>query len=232
MRSSHSKKKITAAELMRTLQNDETYVAKRREVNSTRERLRALHYEIAAPIIEDLQAEGYHVDSLDVLRQSGARYTNAIPILLKWLPKIADVNVKESIVRTLSVPWAKPKAAAPLISEFRGAPDSSVCGLKWAIGNALEIVADNSVFDDLIELVKDKRHGTARQMLAVALGHMKDPRAVDVLIELLDDEQIAGHAIIGISKLRAKKARPQLEHFLTHTKAWVRKEAAKALSKM
>ena len=171
------------------------------------------------PQISELQELGYPVVSLDTLRQSGSRYSSAIPILLKWLRTIPDLTLKESIVRTLSVPWAKPAAAKPLILEFRESPNSANSGLKWAIGNALEIVADDSVVDDLIELVHDRRHGKSREMLVCALGNMDDQRAVDVLIGLLDDEEVAGHAIMALGKLKAPKARARIEVFLHHPKA-------------
>jgi HEAT repeat protein len=61
---------------------------------------------------------------------------------------------------------------------------------------------------------------------------MKDPRAVDVLIDLLDDDDVAGHAVVGLGKLRASKARQRVEEFLAHPKAWVRREAKRALAKI
>jgi hypothetical protein len=169
---------------------------------------------------------------LDELRRSGARYASAIPILLKWLPLVTESSVKESIVRCLSVPWAKPEAAKPLIAAFRSASLNSAAGVKWTIANALEVVADKTVFTDLSELVRDPEHGKAREMLAVALGNINDPRAVEVLLTLLDDESIAGHAIMALGKLCAPQARARIERFLNHPKAWVRRQAERALQKI
>lgn len=69
-------------------------------------------------------------------------------------------------------------------------------------------------------------------MLAVALGNMKTPTAVDLLIELLNDDEVAGHALMALGKLKAQKARSQIERFLGCSKPWVRKEASKALAKL
>jgi HEAT repeat protein len=69
-------------------------------------------------------------------------------------------------------------------------------------------------------------------MLAVALGNMRDPRAVDVLVELLDDEEIAGHALMALGKLKARAAMPAIRRFLEHPKPWFRKEAERALAKI
>jgi HEAT repeat protein len=140
--------------------------------------------------------------------------------------------VKEDIVRALSVSWAKPVAAPALVAEFHRMENESNTGIKWAIANALSVVADDSVFEDIVNLVRDTRHGPARIMLALALGNMKDPHAQDVLISLLDDDLVAGQAIVALGKLKSQKAYPLIERFLTHPKAWIRKEARKALVKI
>jgi HEAT repeat protein len=122
--------------------------------------------------------------------------------------------------------------AIGFIAEFRNAPFDQPLGIKWAAGNALAEVADDRVFDDLVELATDKHHGRAREMVAVALGNMRNPRAVDVLVDLLADEEVAGHAIMALGKLKAVTARPHIERFLQHPKAWVRREATRALAKI
>ena len=234
MTTNHSdsrKKKITASELMDQLQRDPVYLSRTQETERRRQESIEQHRLVAAPVVEGLNLAGFRVDSIDDLRRSGTHYSAAVPVLLKWLPRIANEDVKESIVRALSVPWAKPTATLPLIYEFRAAP-LTASGLKWAIGNALEVIADDSVFDQISEIVRDRKHGKAREMLAMALGNMTHKRAVELLIELLKDDEVAGHALIALGKLRDQKARPYIEKLLSHQKAWVRKEAKKALTKL
>ena len=148
------------------------------------------------------------------------------------MPQAQNKCIEEGTVQALSAKWAKPWAARPLIEEFRKAQDPKGTGLKRAIGNALSVVADDSVIEQVAELALDKRHGRAREMLALALGNMRTPQAVDVLIELLDDEEVAGHAVMGLGRLKAKRARPHIERFLSHPKAWIRREAKRALAKI
>jgi hypothetical protein len=201
-----------------------------RQIEVDRQESRRRHQLAAAPVIEELRHVGFAIETLDELRRSGAKYSDAIPILLKWLPLIDDLGVKESIVRTLSVPWAKSVASRILITEFRKASDS---GLKWAIGNALEVVADRNDLTDIVEIVRDKRHGTARQMMTVALGKMGKSRlAVDTLLELLGDEDVVGHAVIALGKLKAREARTRFEALLKHPKRWISNEARKALARL
>ena len=69
-------------------------------------------------------------------------------------------------------------------------------------------------------------------MIAIALARSKDPRTVEVLVNLLKNDEIPGHAIIALGKVKAAEARPFIERYLTHTHAWVRTEARRALAKI
>ncbi len=188
-----------------------------------------------APILAELMPLGFVYDSLADLRHSGTRYRDAVPVLLSWLPKVSDLVVKEEIVRALSLPWAKPVAAQPMIAEFRKlseAADPTGTGLKWAIGNALAVVADDSAFDELADLVRDRCYGPARQMIVLGLGKSRRPEAVDLLLGLLDAPDVEGHVVKALGKLKAPVARSALENKLDADRAWVRFEARKALSKL
>jgi len=183
------------------------------------------------PILAELAKNGLRLTSLSEMVNQPIDYRSSVPILLKWLPVVDNLAVKETLVRALTVPWARPVAARPLIEEYLKAPMDKV-NFKWAVGNALTIVADASVFDEVVALVRDRRHGPAREMLAVALGNMKDPRAVEVLIELLDDEEVAGHVLMALRKLAPVEARGAIEQFVDHHKTWVRNEARRAMAKI
>lgn len=183
----------------------------------------------AKPLIEELAAHGLRVDTVGELRHRGMDYAKAVPSLIRWLPQISDGAVKEDIVRSLSVPWAKPMAAAPLIEEFTRANDPTGDGIRWAIANGLAVVADESVLEELAGLVRDRRNGKAREMLALALANIDNSRSIELLMALLDDEQTVGHAIMALGKLKAVSARGRLESLTRHPTKWVRDEARKAL---
>jgi HEAT repeat protein len=186
-------------------------------------------------ILADLTAVGYPTRSLADLRHSGLRYREAVPVLLRWLVQVNDPKVKEEIVRALSVPWAGPTATRPLIEQFRlvdDAIDPNGMGLRWAIGNALDVLFDDSNFDALSQLAADRRFGPARQMIVLGLGKSKRPEAVHTLLDLVDDPDVDGHAVKALGKLKAPAARAALEGKLDDRRAWVRSEARKALAKL
>lgn len=185
--------------------------------------------EDAAPIINELLLAGIKVEWIADLYNKKINYKDSIQILINWLPRINNVKVKEDIVRALAVPWAKSIAVKVLISEFKNA-DADSFSLKWAIANTLSVVADDDAVGSIIEVIKDSSHGKSREMLVVALGNTKQKRAEDTLINLLKDEQLVGHALIGIRKLKSKKAYPHIGQFTNHETTWIRNEAKRAIA--
>lgn len=182
------------------------------------------------PILAGLREIGYEVGSLAELRHSGARYRTAIPILLAALPRIADEKTMLEVVRALSVPWARPLATEPLIKLFRSVADPSGLGLRWAVGNALEVVWDDSHFDALVDLARDGSYGRAREMVVLGLARSRRSEAGDVLVELLDDPVVSGHAVKALRTVKVPAARAALERMRGDQRAWVRKEAQRALA--
>lgn len=185
----------------------------------------------AAPVVEALRGVGFQVESVADLFRNNADYRSAVPILLEWLPRVANLDVKQDIVRALSVKWAR-HAAPLLIAEFEKADDPTGTGLRWAIGNALEVLANDEIAGGMIQVATDRRYGRAREMVVVGLGKLKDARVTDVLLNLLADDEVVGHAVMALGKLRATVARSRIEPLLKHPKPWVRREAKKALASM
>jgi hypothetical protein len=153
-------------------------------------------------------------------------YERAMPILIKWLPLVETSDLKEVIARGMTgEPSARGEGALALVEEFRKAPNDE-WSLKWAIGNALSTLADASFADDLIFLLQDRTQGRGRQMLCEALRRTKDPRAPDVLIKLISDPDVGGHAIGALRDYGPKtslphleRARPALENTLSDPKS-------------
>lgn len=196
----------------------------------------------ATPVIAELRKAGYEIEGIgDLKRLSKGEYQRSIPILVKWLARTDWVGLKAGIAQTLTSRWARPVAGRPLLEAFlsidhslgeRRGLETFEGGEKWAIGYALSIVADDSMLNDIVQVVRDRRHGRTREMLAYALGGMKDPRAIEVLIDLLHDDDVASHAAFALGKLKASKAKPELQVLLGNPDPRIRNEAKKALAKI
>lgn len=164
-------------------------------------------------------------------------YADAIPALIDWLDRV-DLEIaprerarfREGLVRALTVKEARGQAGDALVNEFKRGETER--GYRWVVANAIEAVADQSVLNDLIELAKDRRYGADRQMLVLALARVPDERSIDVLVELLNDDEVAGHAAKALGRLKPKNVRPAVERLLDHPKTWVRTEAKKTLAKL
>ena len=190
-------------------------------------------------LIKDLHDAGVDVSDPWDLVNRPVQYPSAIPILIDWLHNIearvdetSRPKLREALVRALSVPAAHPQAAPVLIEEFRRVEDKTGLGLRWVVGNALSIVADDSFFEEIASLVQDRLYGKGRQMLVLGLGDSADSRAPQVLRSLLDDDTVALHALKAIGKLRPPGLRPDVEKLTSHPSSVLRREAKKVLSKL
>ncbi len=103
-----------------------------------------------------LAEAGFSVERIGELKRGD--YRAAIPILLEWLPWVEDPYLRWAIVSALGVSWARPVAAPALIEEFYRAGDWPH-GYKWAVGQALGDVADDSVWEDLSRWCATRRTG-------------------------------------------------------------------------
>lgn len=188
-----------------------------------------------SPVIEDLNNHGFKVsDVMDLRFLPKERYRKAVPILLTWLRKAESLDAKESIVRTLSIPWSKPESVKLIIQEFFIQPPVDT-SYKWVLGNALAIISDDSIFEYLINILMNKDHGKSREMVVLALANMKNDKnrekSTDLLIDFLQNEELVSHAILTLSKLNAIKAKKYIELYLSHKIAGYRNEAKKAIAK-
>jgi hypothetical protein len=185
------------------------------------------------PILAELHELGYQVGSLAELRHSRVRYRDAIAVLVAALRVTTEPKTLMEVVRALSVPWAKPDATAPMILTFKTVPvtpGAPLNSLRWAVGNALDVLWDDTYFDDLVDLVRDRSFARDREMIVLGLGRSRMPEVGAVLIGLLDDPTVSGYAVKALRKLKIPQARGGLERMLGDDRAWVRKEAQRALA--
>jgi hypothetical protein len=179
------------------------------------------------PILQELKGFGFDVETLADLRHQPRSFQEAVPMLLYWFTKVENNVVKEELARCLTLKKAPPIVGVTLVQEFLKSNDRF---LKWAIGNALFAVADESILEQLVEIVLDKRHGTARQMIVLGLGKFHNDAVHQALLQLLEDKDVRGHAVEALGKLRYVQAREALVPFLNHEKMWIRKKAKQSIA--
>ena len=176
-------KPITGEELMARLNADPAYRA-RQEAEDTeiarkvRERERA-----EGPIVEELAVAGIHVRSVWDLVTTRKTPAAALPVLLAHLQKHYAPAIREGIARALAVRESR-FAWNTLAEFFKKEQEPRV---HEALAIAVAESADNSVLDDIIELVQDRSNGDDRVHLLGALKRSKDSKALTAILSLAKD---------------------------------------------
>jgi hypothetical protein len=189
---------MNASELMEQLANDpvrQAAIAKREAELAV---LRAGWRAAEAPLVAELQAAGYDVDSAWNLISTTVPYPDALPILVDHLSRDYPDRVREGIARALAV-----RAAVPWWPELRDyymkatGPDA-----KSALAVAVSVTVTKATLSEYIDLIKDPANGSSRVLLVRALKRLRDPRGLAVLEELRNDpvlSQEVGRTLAGRS---------------------------------
>ncbi len=185
-------------------------------------------------IKQQLGEIGVVVESIYDLVNISQPYPKAIPVLLSLLENgIENIRLREGVIRALAVKEARGKAGQILLKEFYRTPLNQTF-LLWVIGNSMEVVITKDEVNQVLEIVKDKSYGIARQMFVLALGKIKSKKGEveEALLDLFKDEEVIPHAINALGKLKSTKAKSKIEGLINHNNSLIRKEAKKALKKL
>jgi hypothetical protein len=161
------------------------------------------------PVIEELREAGFDVRSVAVLRLLGRSrllrrpYEEAVPILLKWMPRMENAAIKSNIVRALSIP-SIPGIGPRFVAESRRTRDLAtmrdVIGYD-TIGDALDAQVDVKDTDELLDA---NDNDLLREALGNGLSIVANDEIADDLIELLQDERMIRaqpYLVLGLGKL-------------------------------
>lgn len=183
-----------------------------------------------------LQDANIIVNNIYDLVNTKEAYPEAIHVLIGLIEEINDFNIKQGIVRALTVKEAKGKANYTLLKEYNKYNKSfspQIESYCWAIGNAFTVIIQNNAFEDILEIIQDKQNGISRQMFIMALAKLpkRKMEAEDSLIDLLDDEAVILQTLYTLSRYKAQKAIPKIEMLLKNSNPFIQKVAQKSLAK-
>ena len=194
---------MTVEELMAQLEGDPEWVKQRDERDRLHAEKVAQNCEDAKPLIAALRAAGVSLDSLNDVIQVEKLHPAVVPVLLEHLDREKSDYVRGSMALALAVPeaiigWQRIKVA--FLSDPN--PTTDVSRTKWQWALALGAIANDSLLDEVIELLQNPAHGRDRVPLIQVLLRSKDPKAKKVLAELESDPVIGKDA-----KMARKKGR-------------------------
>jgi hypothetical protein len=170
-------KSVSAAKLMSRLQSDPEWVRENAErqakhkvaVEQRREELRPEQ----TPLLAELASVGIKVDSVWDLVNAKWSYPAAIPALSGYLQRVRHPVLREGIARALTVPEARGRAAQVILSELQRPYDQSPHSVRWVLANALTVVADESMADEIEGLIADNDYADVRERLTTALRKLR-----------------------------------------------------------
>jgi hypothetical protein len=152
------KQPITAAECMTQLENDPAWVAKRAERDAEHQRRIEEARRHEAPLLADLRAAGFAIDSPWELMTRGEPQPAAIPILIEHFQRPYPGQTRELIARTIGALQASPtwdascastvpsktrrreKVSPPRSPISRIRRDSTSSSSSYAIGGTARVV--------------------------------------------------------------------------------------------
>lgn len=101
----------------------------------------------------------------------------------------------------------------------------------WEYGDLLYKIGNFNYLHDYLKLVKDKSLGSDRQMLLLLLGKSKNKTVIPVLIELLSDNSVCGHALDALSNFSGNEIEESMLKYSKSDITWVRNIAKRYLDK-
>ncbi len=180
-----------------------------------------------ARFLAALGAAGSPMSSVaDIRQQFDLLPTEFAALLLEWIPRLEDCRLQESVAWAL---LAAPKGtlAGPVLAELFDTATNDE--LKWAIASVINQTRPRNVEEWLIEAIRDRHSGAARNLLASAIAKMIPPeQAVPVLIEVFAEAPLA--AVHPLAKVGGDDVREFLAAKLPTATGPLRREIRQALA--
>ena len=167
------KKRETAGEFMARLQSDPEWVRQDAERAAKHQaavdKLQAEIKPEKDALLADLAAVGCRVSSVWDLVNSNSSYPEAIPVLCKHLQLARHETMREGIVRALTVKEACGIGGHLILAELKRPPEENPDNVRWVLANALTVVADKTMIEDIKTLLADPRYAEEHLILGKAL---------------------------------------------------------------
>lgn len=188
------KRGMTAGELMAQLAADPVFQEEERKRAELRGHRRRFLDQAQRDLLADLNAAGEPVSEISELVNTARPYPAAIPVLVAHLDRNYPPIITEMILRSLAVREAR--GAWPRLKQiFLTEPAQDIGGLKWAAAVALAGAADESVLDEVMDMLLNPELGFDRAAFLPVLKRLKTPQTAELLETLMNDPVIGKEAM-------------------------------------
>ncbi|MBI1930491.1 hypothetical protein HYR99_40385 [Candidatus Poribacteria bacterium] len=105
----------------------------------------------------------------------------------------------------------------------------------WELGESLRALLlkkkkfrqNKELFDRVAEICQGAKYGKGRQIFVLVLGAYGGANYAPIAADLLDDAEVAGHAVDALLKMRGSGYAHLVDLLEKHPIAWIRNEAKK-----
>lgn len=152
----------------------------------------------------------------------------------------------ESIPQILTLLAELPALRAQFRDEYLVlAPDGPIIwvnheNLAWSMGESIrqalrrhrKLRSDQTLWSAIEAIATDPAVGKGREPFVMLLGQYGGGDRAPILLQLLDDAQVVGHALYALRLLGAPGAERKARELENSRRTWIRKEARKYLEKV
>ncbi|WP_110809606.1 HEAT repeat domain-containing protein [Mycolicibacterium porcinum] len=194
-------------------------------------------------IMEELAEVGVPCYTLDDLSNNVRTIPQGIPIFIDWLTHLEEripgeetphrESIRAGLIRNLNDPAARgnPAAIEALVAQLRRRPPMR-SGLVGYATEALAQIATKRDFPVIPELIDELQpQGAVVGPLIEYLGKVKTDEARDLALRFLHTPSTY-FALRALIQMKAPGVRAQIEPYLTHDNAAIRKEARRAMERL
>ncbi len=190
-------------------------------------------------VVSELQnRSGISISSISDLVQTRQSYFPAYPVLLDLLRRPYPVQIREMIVRALTVKDAHDVAFPTLVQIYRDPShksDSNDIGFKpfrFALANAIAFLASPKERSTLKEFARDAKLGASRSAFIHAMRTWRDPEVDDLVLGALGEPDLRYQAIVAAGTRRITRALPAIEAAAADRDPEVRRVASRAIDRI
>lgn len=101
----------------------------------------------------------------------------------------------------------------------------------WEYGDLLYSLKNYNYLSQYIEIIRNKAFRSSRQMVVLLVGKSKQENVIPVLIDLLDDPTVQGHALDALSNFPGEHIGQIMNQYKNCKVAWIREIARNYLKK-
>jgi hypothetical protein len=186
-----NKRRITkAGEAIERLRRDPAYIAKMAIRNRELATRHAAEQKELGELIDELRQVGLQIHDVWDLVNRPNNYDVAVPILLRHLGKdYCDRNL-EGIGRALAIPSSR-AYWTEIVKRFKEIDGGHFVGAKQGLAVAVAKAVTRETLGELIELLRDERHGNSRLLVLDGLKRFRGADVSAVLKELSVDPLFA-----------------------------------------